>query len=82
MQQGARSQKLQPWLYSPAAAWLCRLHTAERKRKMQRQLGLLAAAAVALAAAELWNGSVTRGYRSAKRQVHDAMHCQRLCTVL
>ena len=34
---------------------------------MQRHLGLLAAAGAALAAAELYNGGVTRSYRYLKR---------------
>ena len=36
---------------------------------MQRQVGILAATAVTLAAAELFNGSVTRGYRHLKRSL-------------
>lgn len=52
---------------SPTPCCWCRLHTAERRRKMQRQVGLLAATAVALAAAELYSGGVSRGYRYLKR---------------
>ena len=43
------------------------LHHAEQRRRMQRTLGLYAAAAVVLAGAEVYNGSLTKGYKYFKR---------------
>ena len=43
------------------------LHHAEQRRRMQRTLGMYAAAAVVLAGAELYNGSLTKGYKYFKR---------------
>ena len=45
------------------------LHKAEQRRRMQRTVGLYAAAAVVLAGAELYNGSLTKGYKYFKRRV-------------